>query len=1292
MSDLDRFLSVGRVAGQERDDLDRFLGRNQLPTGLPELPRQPGALARVGQFGVRTVAGLLEPIQLPKDVLDAIVVGSADDKSTISERLGRIEWLKYAPLGASPARPATGREFAEAVGLKGAGAVGVGFAWDILGDPLLVGGFVSGLGRAARLAGAAETGAQLMRTGRAIDHALSPAFLGSKTYEAFRLAPGVERMERYATSAFNGWMDARVFWERGPEARTWSDFMMPRSRALGRQLPNQVAGEVDGLAMGHRLFVGEQRGQQLGRDVEITMMSLLQDANQTLLGSASLPLLQRQMRRMSQAIRGTHAPEMEALPTVLRDVIYRSAYDVNDSIGIGVWRSLPPNLPSELHRTVAGVSLVSGTATMSKGQARVLQQARERIVKAAEKAGFDPSEALRRFDYFRFKTQAADALSGYYNSGYEPILQKWLENMNVAGVDNAQAMNMWREIRHRVQGGESFKSITTLGGREIAEAYPGWKNAAGRQVETVEDMVSFGGMGGAEGFYGLNLEAYLRSLETGHMTRTYAMFASDAGDYDGFLRQMKDGKVIANNVFNHTQPGQLLPQSFQAEEKLIRDYVDAVAFPARSTSSGATPRGLLVKQADLAQHLLDNNVPAARVREVMSEFIDSLAGNATHMKNIRKADYLMADYKRTRGLTQAATSGGTSVWGRRNRRIEELMLTYMGEQASPLVSLQSAARETRMRLPWSSYLTQAYDEGLRAGYIKTKPYTDPVSKVDFTAIPKDPEIWGAFAGKRVHPFLHKELERLLRARTENRGNAFQRLRSLITGGYLASPNVIAANFFGGVYTSALAGVSPADFVPEIMTSWRQFQKASANPAYVFRELDDLKRYIGVDRTSLVDASIEKSITALRGVINAQDTSDLRRTFNGLVEAVQGQLDAPLGQRWAGLDGFQFIENLMKVSAFSAQRKRLAFENGIDMAEFLKPVAQQSQVARAIEARAAEIARRSVFDYSDLPESLRVLRDTGLMLFPGFSYFIIGRTLEAALERPGVLASADRISGAIASLALPDEDERLALYASMPEWLVEDQGVPLPFFGYTAEDGSRRNTVIPFNQLVPTNPIGGNPLMESLVTGGIYRPLLEVGVAHAFTGGEAYASGQYGQRVFSRGADWKERIGQSAAYVLNSFAPGILRKTVGTYHPDRGITGGILSEQGTYDFGKRLWSEVSGRGVPVSEEMNRMLYSWQEIQSRRADKRLSDLLLSATLRSPQVITTGGGLLATVRNVVDQERAVFQAEVGRLRAKAQTAMRNGNPELALEYYQQIGERQRLWAEQIMPRYQAASYRAE
>src|SRR5690606_13940277 len=110
--------------------------------------------------------------------------------------------------------------------------------------------------------------------------------------------------------------------------------------------------------------------------------------------------------------------------------------------------------------------------------------------------------------------------------------------------------------------------------------------------------------------------------------------------------------------------------------------------------------------------------------------------------------------------------------------------------------------------------------------------------------------------------------------------------------------------------------------PELLRNFNEFRRANRDPRYTFQALQDVKRYIDVDTSNLVTNAVRKGMDSMRGLINAADPNDVRRTSRGVTQWIQNQLDAPLGQKWAGLDGFQFTENWMKVSAFTTRRRTL----------------------------------------------------------------------------------------------------------------------------------------------------------------------------------------------------------------------------------------------------------------------------------------------------------------------------------------------------------------------------------
>jgi len=323
---------------------------------------------------------------------------------------------------------------------------------------------------------------------------------------------------------------------------------------------------------------------------------------------------------------------------------------------------------------------------------------------------------------------------------------------------------------------------------------------------------------------------------------------------------------------------------------------------------------------------------------------------------------------------------------------------------------------------------------------------------------------------------------------------------------------------------------------------------------------------------------------------------------------------PRATRWAGLTGFQFTENWLKASAYKA---------ALDMGH--RPNA------------AAELARIAVFDYSELPDALRFGRDFGVLLFPGFPYFMGLRTARAVFERPGVVAVADRVGEAITNAFTQDDEERLAVWANMPDWLRQEQGVPIARWEDRA--GDTRMSFIPLNQLLPTNIFTGyNAYAESLATGGLYRPFVEALFAHVEGSGAAPFSARYGQQVFSPDQDGAERARATLSYLYNNLAPGFSKK--------------LYSPSPT--------SDPSGLipAITMPRDLVNGLYTFDEMDRNRADRDLKDMVISAFIRSPRQIAMEGPLIGIRNEFASAERdhnSIMQSLEGRRqRARAQNDM--------------------------------------
>ena len=1206
----------------------------------------------------RTVAGALEPLQILKDPFDAIVAGAIDPDTTITERLRMLEPAAYIPFGRAPARAATGSEILELMGVDNERARSWGgFVWDVFADPLLA-------GTALRVGGTLAGSQRLVDIGKRLDDATSVASINRGLNAAIPAKKTF--LDQNITRAFDTLMNTRVAWSREPSPLTLGDYFLPRTTALERQMGG----------FGRALFGRQALARAEATDVANRALGLLDEAERGVLGTEARTWFQKAGDILT---RGTFAAEnsVGSVPTALRDTIFALGYDAGSRVGYSAAGSYREgaSITREVFEEFAGV------AGRSVEQRQLLQEARDRVRFVANETNFDADEAVRRFDEFTNRVVEADALLGYHLSGYDFVKKLFYRRMNEVGLSERDAKSFWKTVRNLGMQGEDFTQVRSLvvdtsivRGRKAGTGFRrreiNLEETFGKNNATLADLLNE-----ETSFRGLNVQDYLRGLQEGHMRRSYGLF-QDEYTFNNYVANLRSGRLLPSNIIDDKYLDDVMPAG-TVERQAFDAYVKSTA-PLVEGS-----RGVLLRQSSLAAAIREGLVrsgvdaveAAKRTRETIESLVlrinegpdgvpgvlERLAADVRDLATKYEVNRSSAARAVAMGGSQRVPGSGAAFFRSREDLAVEVLDT-LGELALPQVSVREFARAAQRQLPWNTYVSEAFQLARQSGNVSNGRRT--VNGTTFVKVPPNESVYGPFANSFVHPFLKKELDRAMRDRLRQ-PNDFARIRALLTGGYLASPNVITANLFGGIYTSSLIGLSPIEMVRELGGTYREFRRASADPNYVFRDLDDLRNYIPVNDTTLVSENVEQAFSRL-DVAPDLNPAGARALFDDVTQAIQNQLQAPLGQRWLGLDGFQFVENWLKVAAFRARRNQLALRDGLSLDEFQLPRAQRSDAALKVEAEAAEAARIAVFDYSELPETLRLARDAGILLFPGFTYFLTARNLAAAFNNPGVLAASDRVSDAINNAQMNDDLKR-AVYANMPEWLRDEQGVVLPWLTYTDAAGNVRRSVIPFNQLVPTDSFVGNPWAESVATGGIYKPFIELASAFFVSGtGEAPFSSRYGQRVFSADAEGAERVTQGLGFLLNNLAPGGLRKLV-SYAPEQGLRGIIPN--------------LLQSSAPLPASVADSLYSVFEIQNQRPERTLFDEATGFFLRSPQVVMTSGPL-ANVRRNMEASEIDLNNELAALRARRQRALLSGNTALAQRLTDEIAERQIEYANEIVP----------
>ena len=1258
-------------------DLSQYYGTTQPQETAPSEPKwMQNRAVKIGMGAARGLDHLTEFLHLPQDIVFAIAAGNAspDDNVTVADRLKDIEWAKYAPLGAAPARPADGKEILELLGEKDPAVTKWGgLIMDLVADPLLAGSAIRGVGKLGKVE-------RLVQLGDQIEEATS---IGGIARIAYRNSPAVK-----------AWTDSRT--ETLLRAmRSDSPLGNTLRKTAGATLTTRVQRNLKyGREFGEGLSDARALADQAGSDVRGRAFDLLADVDSGLMGKDTRPWFQKGLGILS----GRKGAEsgLKGLPQILHDAISKEGYDLAQKRGLltteGLANSAIPEVQrlSPLQRFVPEARRTQALSDTESAVARIRQ--------AASDSKFDPDVAEGRFRTFSQKVTEIDAMLGYHVTGLDWVQKKVMENVRKVGGTEGDAATAWDRLVSAGMGGnmdgflDSSTSIRASGvgageaaanasrrntysdtlaeqlnrgtapaeARRIAaearDAIPVERSAANPAVSalyerrlstlspaavrgsedvfkaTRQDSLAFGRnttplsyrevlfQDAEDKFSSLDLGAYFRGLQEGHMRRTYAAFQDKKGA-EQWVRSLEQGRVVMSNILSDD----MIDTAFTGIRGATDDASTLLRNYRSTLESGG--RGTILSQKGITQHLTENGVSPKDANGAYMKLVEQMNPELKPvMQQIR--DYADS-YAAKAGGGQTGGMGKT-FYGPREE-LDVPFLESLGEYANPLFSLAESANAAKTRVTRGQFMREVYDLAVEKGLVKEG--ADKAS--GFSLIENAEGAWGSFYGKRVNPILRKELEKTMQPARESSGfmQGVERVRSLITGGYLAAPNVLTANLAGGIYSSAMAGISPVRYVSALAQTIPELLRGER------KDLDRLREFIGVGAGSLLEQDVMKTLKQ-----SARDASGLHKgtagqTFANVADFVQGQIQKPFGVWWAGLEGFEFLETAMRVSAFKAERQLW----GNDLTRLEKYVPGVSRMsaedaAHAVDKFAAQKARIALLDYSELPEPISKLRNTGLLPFAAFPYLIGSRNLNAAINKPGALAMAQRIPEALWNASFSDDDEQLRVWAGMPEWLKGEHGAPVRMF--TDAAGDRRVSVIPMSGLLPTQTWAGSAYGETLSSLGLYGPLWDIFNAFQSGTGEAPIAGRYGKRVYEPDARGVSKLAQAGQFLVGSLAPSYTKKAASLL--GAGYNAGV---------------NLTRSGVPMDKELADTLYTFQERETGKAKRRLADELFSTFLRSPQIVTESGPL-ASVRKEAERLKARRSSELNSIKQRYSKAASAGN----------------------------------
>jgi hypothetical protein len=1193
--------------------------------GVPGVaqPRSQGLLGRAASglgTAVRFAGGAFEPLLLPQDAMFSLLAGARDANRSPVDYWREMEWSKYAPFGATPERVASGADLLRLYGVENEDAQQWGgIALDLVADPLLVGAWMSGLGRVTRAAG---MGDDLLQLGRRIDDSLSliPITRGGKTRSIVQNrvtrsmipAPLRESIATRTQEAFTALIDL-PFIKAGREALSP---LTPRRPVLQQRF---------GREAGTELQRGESMAQSVGGEIREHVQEQFQEINDLLGVNAG-----NWFGNILEAVglRSRAGRQVAKFRTGTQTTILRQAQRLSDNHGALLFNEFP----TDVARIAGGTSfepvrqlrgqLAGATELLSQERRAAASQdltaAVQRVRRAAQNSGDKLQDAEDAFRRTLAIVTESDALVGFHLSMYQPVQQAFAETVGTRLAQNnvsresatSFAGRLWQEVMGEGINGRNIDDITEV---------------AGQSIENLLGTRTLGEFLNQDRFFSrLKLSDFVTALGEGHMRRTFGVMGEmsmprymDAIDPEKGPIRLIPSTVVDEQMIESViqgRPGQLVRELF--------DDVKPIALQGLENMGRKVPgMGTVVPTNVIIRHLMDNNIPQRQAQEAVDALIGRVSGSQAYTEFVAKAREAMTKYRSVnpaRRLLSNESMGpgarGTDVALRERVTMEEEYLEILGEIANPLISLDEASKLAERTLPTDTYLRQLYEFAEREGLVSTT-YRTGLSPLGIS--PDDAPAVFEFAGKYVHPYIEKEIKRAVRRSEFRTPNWLNRISQYIRGSLLAGPNIITANLGGGIYTASLVGVNPMTMMGEIPGVLRDAARAAVDPDFDFADYNRLRTIIPLDLSRMSDASFvergarrlqrEYSGMSQQGVQPFLDaTADLMRTFvDNPAEAIlgAGRRTAQVGQRTTGdiagayarrtgaafgLQGFAASEGIMKMAAF-----RSALKQGFT------------------EMEAAEIARLSTFDYSELPDLLASARDFGVLMFPGFSYFIAGRTLTGALRKPGVTAAWNRVPEAIMNAQDIPEEDRYALYSAMPEWLKNDIGTPIRT--RTGPNGEAIYSVAPLNQFLPINTWTVDNLLQpfgqSLATLGIYQPFIELMYAAVNGSGDAPFSARYGQRVFEPGRPAGQQALQSLGFMYNNLAPNALRKIAGSYSAGSGFAG----------IAPSLWDKSL---VDMPPEIARLGYDAATLRSGRVVRDLTDNVISSAFRSIQPVSLGG----------------------------------------------------------------------
>jgi hypothetical protein len=351
--------------------------------------------------------------------------------------------------------------------------------------------------------------------------------------------------------------------------------------------------------------------------------------------------------------------------------------------------------------------------------------------------------------------------------------------------------------------------------------------------------------------------------------------------------------------------------------------------------------------------------------------------------------------------------------------------------------------------------------------------------------------------------------------------------------------------------------------------------------------------------------------AVERVIEKLDT--YTNHFGQQIANALGKEKDPYIKMLSPIEMFAYMENVARVSAYLAARKL-----GSDVPEALWK------------------STNAIFDYSQVPFGLQMIRNYGVLPFPAFIYFTAKAGLKWTVDRPAVYNIPQHLSQSSFYAGTDSPDDHARIYTYMPDWLKTSMPMVTPV---RHSDGSY--TVIPLTSVLPLRPFDSGFLSDVLGFGA-YGPLIDAaaGIINYYQNplaeGKPLLGQKSGDRLYPGLSTQGEAIRGSLDYAARQYLPTWMTRFFPvTDAPELKA----LKENGK-DNASELLNVRSLLGRTIARYTNPQLVAFAE---RERQKALGFSLPEAAvglLATPRVVSpnpfgiTSGGTIGGLLNEVQQ----------------------------------------------------------